>query len=52
MSLGIKTCNLQVQVLSEHHTNLQVENIHLHLTKQLFVAQLQEKVIIVVTDEK
>ena len=50
--LEIKTCNLQVQVLGEQHTNLQTEKIYLYLTKQLLVAQLQEKVIIVATDEK
>ena len=48
----LEIINLKVQVLGEQHTNMQAEKIYLCLTKQLLVAQLQEKSIIVATDEK
>ena len=39
----IKTCNLQVQVLGEQHTDLQSKMIYVYLTKQLLFAQSMEQ---------
>jgi len=43
IALKINRCKLQMQVLGEQHVNLEAERINLDLTKQLLMAQMQEK---------
>ena len=41
-----------MQVLGEQHVNKEAERINLDLTKQLLMAQMQGKGIVVVTDQE
>ena len=52
IDLEVKRCRLQLQLLAEPQRNLQEERINIFLSKQLLVAQLQEKGTTVASDEE